>query len=198
MSILIKEAVSRKSGCLYFINLNGDLVEARTKINIREDGTKEKPNSKIFIKDCIKREKGIVYYIDSLGNVCQKKLKVLEEEQKKRAESRIDVFKIPENVEWIKKRLEVDWGEANRLRDLAFIHINEGKLNQAEKELNLAIVEAKDLGGGVLYDMLGDIYQKKGENRNALFYYNKSLRISGAAKKRDKINKIIKLMKGGC
>lgn len=186
-TILIQQAVERKTGCLYAINQSGDLIEIRVKGSLDK---KEKSGSKILIKDYVKRENGIVYWIDSLGNVCQKKLKVMEKEQEHYRKAHRNIFE--EMKDWINLRQENNWGEACRLRDLAFIHINENKLNQAERELELAMVEAKNLGGGILYDMMGDIYLKKGEKRNALHFYNKSLRMYSSAKKRDKISRLIK------
>lgn len=89
-----------------------------------------------------------------------------------------------------------DWASACKLRDIAFEQMNKRRFNEAEKTLNKALKVAKNLGGGILYDLLGDIYLERKDYKRALKMYYTSLRVHSTEEKRKRIMKITKLSNG--
>lgn len=139
-------------------------------------------------KGVIGKRKGTQLYAGGGGIYYRKTLS--SNNSKNKNSEKVQVFK---EVEF--KEGNIDWDEVNKLRDLAFEQINKEQYPDAEKTLLKALEITDKLGGGILYEMLGDVYVQKKDHKKALDMYYKNLKMSSSAKMRKKIEKTHKLIK---
>ena len=68
--VILKGAVKRKPGFLYYVDAKGNVMEAP----MARGKKKGKGQKKVILKNAVKRKEGYLYYVDAKGNVCEAKM----------------------------------------------------------------------------------------------------------------------------
>jgi len=69
-TVIIKNAVKRKPGFLYYVDAKGNVMEAP----MARGKKKGKGQKKVVLKNAVQRKPGYLYYVDAQGNVCEAKM----------------------------------------------------------------------------------------------------------------------------
>ena len=78
--VILKTAVKREKGFLYFLDRNGDVA----KVPMKRAGQKANKKQTVVAKAGVKRKDGYLYYIDSAGNICEAVMQRGGKKKKKR------------------------------------------------------------------------------------------------------------------
>lgn len=68
--IILKNAVKRKPGFLYYVDANGNVME----VPMARGKKKGKGQKKVVVKNAVERKPGFLYYVDAQGNICEAKM----------------------------------------------------------------------------------------------------------------------------
>jgi hypothetical protein len=69
-TVIVKNAIKRKAGFLYYVDGKGNVVE----VPMARGKKKGKGQKKVVLKNAVKRKEGYLYYIDAKGNICEAKM----------------------------------------------------------------------------------------------------------------------------